>query len=489
MHTRKLPTVEFKPGLRVFLVGIGGSSMAGLAEISQSLALIVAGSDRHANLRTRRLTAQGVQVYDHHDGAWVDAFRPDLLVHSAAVHPDNPEWARARELGIPVVDRAVFLGWINRLYPRVINIAGTHGKTTTTAMCAAILVQAGVDPTVHLGADLAAFGSSVRLGKPGGVMVSEACEYMRSFLQFYSTTAAVLNIDFDHVDSYRDLDEVIAAFVSFARLTPPDGNLVVPAFDPGVQTLLARLADEERPEVVKGGTTTPAQPRLVSFGMPEDRLLGKPPTVVCENLHYLNGLPRFDVYISGEFYATIALGIPGEHNVKNALAAIACAWLNGGTPAAAAQALADYTGTEGRFDFRGKYRGATVISDYAHHPAAARATLAAAATIPHQHIWVVFQPLTFSRTRVLFDDFVAALLPCEYVLFAEIYSDRETETSGMSSRLLAEAINARGGHAEFAADFPAIRARLDQRVAPGDLILVLGPEDIREFANWLVARE
>ncbi len=478
MHTRKLPTVELRPGLRVFLVGIGGSSMAGLAEISQALGWIVAGSDRHTNQRTNRLATMGIQIHATHDAAWIDAFGPDLLVHSAAVHEDNPEWARARALGIAVIERAVFLGWINRLFQRVINVSGTHGKTTTTAMCAAILVQAGINPTVHLGAELAAFGSSVRLGKPGGVLVSEACEYMRGFLHFYSTTAAILNIDFDHVDAYRNLDDVIAAFTAFVRLLPPDGTLVVPAFDPGVHTMLTR-------DDTAGAT---AWPRLVSFGMPEDRLFGDPPTVVCENLHYPDGLPHFDVRIAGQPYATIALGMPGEHNVKNALAAIACAWQNGGTPAAATQALAAFTGTEGRFDFRGTYRGARVISDYAHHPAAARATLAAAQTVPHKNTWVVFQPLTFSRTRVLFDDFVTALLPCEYVIFAEIFSDRETETDGMSARLLADAINARGGHAAFAPDFTAIRALLDRRVKSGDLILVLGPEEIRGFANWLVAR-
>lgn len=481
MSERQSSPVALTPGVRVFFIGIGGISMAGLAEISRSYGFEVAGSDRHTSPRTDRLATLGITIHAGHSAERIDAFSPDLVVHTAAVHEDNPEWIRARALGIPVADRADYLGWLNQLFRQVVNISGTHGKTTTTAMCASILVQAGVDPTVHLGAELALFGSSVRLGQPGEVMVSEACEYMKSFLRFYSTTAAILNIDYDHVDTYANLDEVVDAFATFALLTPPEGTLVVPAFDPGVATMMDRLADTVEDAVDR-------LPRIVSFGMPDDRLRGTPPTVVCTGLRYESGFPCFDVQIEGLPYASIRLRVPGEHNVKNALAAIACAWLNGGTPEAAEQALASYTGAEGRFDVRGTYRGATVISDYAHHPSAARATLQAARTLPHNHAWVVFQPLTFSRTRVLFDDFVEALLPCEYVIFSEIFSDRETDPGDMSSSLLADRVNDRGGHAVFAKGFEEIQSLLDAVVSEGDLILVLGPEDIRGFADWLIAR-
>ncbi len=197
-------------------------------------------------------------------------------------------------------------------------------------------------------------------------------------------------------------------------------------------------------------------------------------------------MPRFDVYLKDEVYAHIELQIPGQHNATNALAAIACAHINGGTPAAAVKALAAFSGAEGRFTHAGTYKQAMVISDYAHHPAAARATLAAAANIPHEHIWVVFQPLTFSRTQVLFNDYVDALKDCELVIFSEIYSDRDT--GKVSSRDLAARINELGGNAVFAEDFAEIKTWLDKISGPGDIILVLGPEDIRGFADQLTGR-
>lgn len=469
-------------GTRIYFIGIGGISMSGLAEISQSRGCVVAGSDRHTGGRTHRLETLGILVHSGHRAEWIDEFRPDVVVHTAAVHADNPEWIRACQLALPVVDRSDFLGWINRGYARVVNISGTHGKTTTTAMCASILIHSGQDPTVHLGAELAEFGSSVRLGQPGGTMVSEACEYMNSFLRFFSTTAAILNIDYDHVDCFRDIDHVIDTFAAFARLLPADGTMVIPAFDPNVAAMVERLS-------AGGASLEHPLPRIVSFGHPEDRLLGAAPVITCENVRYIDGHPAFDVRISGEPYVSIELHIPGEHNVMNALAAIACAWCNGGTPEGAQTALEAYIGAEGRFDVRGTYRGATVISDYAHHPAAARATLRAAQAFSYPHTWVVFQPLTYSRTRVLFDDFVQALLPCAYTVFAEIFSDRETDPGDMSSRMLADRINQLGGRADFARDFDEIKYLLDSVVEADDLILVLGPEEIRGFADWLIAKE
>ncbi|MBP7401138.1 MAG: UDP-N-acetylmuramate--L-alanine ligase [Clostridia bacterium] len=476
------PNGMLKKGARVFFVGIGGISMAGLAEISHAYGMTVAGSDRHPGARTDRLAALGIEVHAGHRAERIDAFRPDWVVHTAAVHPDNPERIRATELGIPVIDRAVYLGWINRLYSRVINISGTHGKTTTTAMCSSILIRSGRNPTVHLGADLAEFGGTVRLGTPGDLMVSEACEYMRSFLQFHSTTAAILNIEYDHVDCFRDIDDVTDAFTEFARHVPSDGTLVLPAFDARAATLLARLADEADRDARK-------LPEIVSFGRPEDRLGGNAPTVTFSRLTYPEGCPSFDVVVEGSIYASIRLRVPGEHNVMNALAAVACAWKNGGTPEGAREALESYTGAEGRFDIRGTYRGAVVISDYAHHPSAVRATLRAAAAFPHAHTWVVFQPLTFSRTRILFDDFVAALLPCEFSILAEIFSDRETDPGDIRSEMIAARINGLGGNSLFAASFPEIKEALDGVVSSGDLILVLGPEEIRGFADWLLAAD
>lgn len=469
-------TFKLSPGARIFFIGIGGISMSGLAEIAQAAGFVVAGSDRHLSERTEYLAERGVRVFEGHKAEQLLGFNPELVVYTAAIPKENPELSAAFEAGLATIDRAAFLGWINRRYDQVINIAGTHGKTTTTAMCSLLLIEASQDPTVHLGAELEQFHTTVRIGQQGRLMVSEACEYKNSFLKFYSTVAAILNVDYDHVDCFANLDEVIDVFAQFADNLPDGGHLVLPAFDPHVRTMLDRLQQ-------KRAASGRAMPRLVWFGLEQDQAEWQ-----ALNLDYIDGLPHFDVYHQGQFYAHLELLIPGQHNVVNALAAIACAHLCGGTPAAAEQALNNFRGAEGRFTRTGIYRGAQVVADYAHHPAAARATLAAAATIPHNHTWVVFQPLTFSRTQILFDEFVDALKDCEFVLFAEIFSDRETRRDYVSSRQLAARINELGGHAQFCNDFTEIRTELDKRVSPGDLILVLGPENIRSLADQLTGR-
>ena len=467
-------------GSRIFFVGIGGISMSGLAEIAKASGHIVGGSDRNPTYRTDYLANQGIAIFKGHRPDWIDQFLPDLVVHTAAVHEDNPELVRAYSLKIRTIDRATFLGWLNRSFDRVVNIAGTHGKTTTTAICSLILIKSGLDPTVHLGAELEQFHGTVHLGQPGKLMVSEACEYMNSFHRFYSTTAAILNIDFDHVDCFPGLDDVIHAFAVFANELPEGAFLIVPDFDANVQSMLAKLAEMRRAE-------SRSMPQVVFFGE-EKPGSDRQPDFYCRNLVFKSGMPSFEVWHHDQFYGQINLSIPGRHNMTDALAAIACAHFNGATPEAAVEVLNSFHGAEGRFTDVGYYRGARVIADYAHHPAAARATLAAAANIPHQHTWVVFQPLTFSRTKVLFNDFVDVLKDCELVIFSEIYSDRETNLGDISSRQVAERIRDIGGNAVFAGDFQEIREKLDEIVHPGDLILILGPENIREFANQLTGR-
>lgn len=454
--------------------------MSGLAEIAKAAGHIVGGSDRNPTYRTDYLSSQGMTIYKGHRSDWIDQFQPDLVIHTAAVHEDNPELVRAKALLIRTIDRATFLGWLNRSFEHVINIAGTHGKTTTTAICSLILMQSGQDPTVHLGAELQQFHGTVHLGQPGKLMVSEACEYMNSFHRFYSTTAAILNIDFDHVDCFPNLEDVIHSFAIFANELPDGANLIVPDFDANVQLMLEHLTEMRRAE-------NRTMPQVIFFGE-EKPGFDRQPDFCCRNLVFNNGMPSFEVWFHDQFYAQVNLNIPGRHNMHDALAAIACAHFNGASPEGAVAVLNSFHGAEGRFTDVGTYRGARVIADYAHHPAAARATLAAAANIPHRHTWVVFQPLTFSRTKVLFQDFVDALKDSELVIFSEIYSDREVNPGDISSRDIADRIRDLGGNAIFAEDFQQIRSTLDEIVQPEDLILVLGPENIREFADQLTGR-
>lgn len=467
-------------GARIFFVGIGGISMSGLAEMASHYGYVIGGSDMHSSHRVGLLSDKGIEIFIGHDADNVKRFSPDLVVYTAAVLSGNPEIAYAKEQGVPVMSRAEFLGHLTENFSSVINIAGTHGKTTTTSMLSMILLESGLDPTVHLGAEFRPFGGTIRTGADFSLLVSEACEYRRSFLHFRSTTAAITNIDFDHVDCFKTIDEVIDVFAEFTDRLEDSGNLIIPAFDSNTALCLervrARRAAAGRP-----------MPRVITTGHEGDTGTAEEADVdfYAKSIEYKNGCPSFDVWHEGRSIAHIDLKVPGIHNLRNALTAIACAALNSGTPEGMSRALFAFGGAEGRFTVKGEYRGATVITDYAHHPAAARATLQAASQIPHNKTWVVFQPLTFNRTEVLFEDYVTSLLSCEHVIFAEIFSDREINPGTISSSMLAAEINNRGGRAEFYADKKAILQRLDSLVGKDDLLLFLGPEDIRDLADEL----
>ena len=475
---------EIPAGSLLYFVGISGISMCGLAEMALSLGFRVAGSDRRASDRTEHLTALGAEIFIGHDGCRIDELRPALVIHTAAVHADNPEWQRAAALGIPVIERSIFLGLITRDFERVINIAGTHGKTTTTAMCALILLAADADPTIHLGAELSDLDySTVRMGTAHRLLVSEACEYSNSYHHFASTTAAVLNINIDHMDFFRDVDDLVDSFAIFTDLIRDGGQLVCPHRGRYMPELLRRItarraaARRALPDLITFGAYLP--PDLQDESVPAKR--PEQPVFNYRNLTYPDGYPRFDLYEKDRLLTTIRLAVPGRHNVENAVAACACALLNGADPAACRTALETFTGAEGRFTTKGTYNGATVIADYAHHPTATEATLQAARELPHNHIWVVYQPLTYARVQQFFDDYVETLQDCEHTIFYEIYSDRENDDLGMSSRLLCQAIKEKGGSTEFAESYEEVVEALRGLVGPGDLILFLGPEQVRSL--------
>ncbi len=466
---------------KLWFVGIGGISMCGLAEITLEQGYHVSGSDMHASEHTRHLESLGVEVTIGQMAENIDRLMPDLVIYSAAVPLSNSELQRAQELGITAVERGLFLGWLTREFDKVINVAGTHGKTTTTAMIASILLDAKLDPTVHLGAKLLDFGdSTVHIGESGKLLVSEACEYHNSFLSSKSTTATVLNIDADHLDYFGTIDRVIDTFADFSTQVQADGWLILPKDGAHIALMLENLRK-------RNSANGRGLPPLVFFGEKKPGLDGLEPDISYSDLSYIDGLPDFDVYWRGEYLTHIHLNIPGAHNILNALAAIACALLNGGDANVISQSLGKFRGADGRFTIKGQYKGAQVVVDYAHHPTAVEATLAAANTVPHKNTWVVFQPLTYNRTKILFDEFVQALLPSPNLYLVEIYSDREQDTLGMSSRLLVDALQAAGTEACFCDGFEEVKAILDKNVEEGDLILFLGPEDVRNYADKLMA--
>ena len=470
---------DIKKGARIYFIGIGGISMNGLARLAKHAGFVVGGSDNHPSERTEILEEQGIKIYNSQVAANIDDFKPDYLVKTAAILPHNEEVKRATELDLQIFDRAEFLGAFTRTYKNVINVSGTHGKTTTTSMISLMMIDAGLDPTVHLGADLDIFNGTIRTGSHD-LLVSEACEFNRSFLNFSSTTAVITNIDHDHVDCYPTLHDVIDVFARFIRLVDDNGFVVVSGHDKNA----AESIKEAEEYFKEQGRSFPQIVTCATDNEPCEAT-GEPADFIAENITFENGLPKFDIVIRGETSISVKLRIPGRHNIANALNAAAAAYLNGATPDAIQSALNSFSGADGRYTVKGKYKGCDVVVDYAHHPTAARATIEAASNMPHNDILVVFQPLTFNRTKLLFEDYVTSLLPCKKILFSEIFSDRETDTLGMSSKLISDEINKRGGDAEFYEDREELKKRIDELIKPGDIILILGPEDIRTLGDEL----
>ena len=453
--------------------------MNGLARLAKHAGFVVGGSDNHPSERTAILEEQGIKVYYPQIEANIDDFKPDYLVKTAAILPHNEEVKRATDLGLQIFDRAEFLGAFTRTYKNVINVSGTHGKTTTTSMISLMMIDAALDPTVHLGADLDIFNGTIRTGSHE-LLVSEACEFNRSFLNFSSTTAVITNIDHDHVDCYPTIDDVIDVFARFIRLVDDDGYVVVSGHDGNIARSLAEAKEyfdntgRKFPKVVT--CASDSKPCVVT---------GRKADFVAENITFDNGLPGFDIVINDKERISVKLKIPGSHNIANALNAATAAYLNGASPEAIKNALDNFGGADGRYTVKGKYKGCDVVVDYAHHPTAARATIEAASNMPHGDILVVFQPLTFYRTKALFEDYVTSLLPCKKILFAEIFSDREDTTYGVSSKDISDEINRRGGDSEFFENREDLKKRIDELIKPGDIILILGPEDIRELGDEL----
>lgn len=470
---------DIKKGSRIYFIGIGGISMNGLARLAKHAGFVVGGSDNHPSERTAILEEQGIKVYYPQVEANIDDFKPDYLVKTAAILPHNEEVKRATELDLQIFDRAEFLGAFTRTYKNVINVSGTHGKTTTTSMISMMMIDQGLDPTVHLGADLDVFNGTVRAGSHD-LLVSEACEFNRSFLNFSSTTAVITNIDHDHVDCYPTIEDVIDVFAKFVRLVDDDGYVVVSGHDINI----ARSLAEAKEYFDKTGRTFP---QVVTCATDNEicETTGMKADFIAENIKFNNGLPEFDIVVNGGERVRVSLKIPGSHNIANALNAAAAAYLNGASLESIRKALDEFGGADGRYTVKGKYKGCDVVVDYAHHPTAARATIEAASNMPHNDILVVFQPLTFNRTKLLFEDYVTSLLPCKKVLFSEIFSDRESDTLGMSSKMISDEINKRGGDAEFYENREDLKKRIDELIKPGDIILILGPEDIRTLGDEL----
>ena len=367
------------PGRRAHLVGIGGVSMSPLAEVLHGAGMVITGSDMREGTAVAHLRSLGIPVaIGHREENVGDA---ELVIRTAAVHDSNPEIAAARARGIPVFERAQAWGAIMKGYQNALCISGTHGKTTTTSMCTHIIMAAGLDPTVMIGGTLPLLGAGHRVGA-GDTIILESCEYCNSFLSFFPTIAVILNIEADHLDFFKDLEDVESSFRAFADLVPEGGRIIANRDD---ENTMHTLAGETRP--------------VTTFGLEEG-------DVHAAGLTWSKGLPSFDIILRGERFAHVSLRVPGLHNVKNALAAAAAAAALGVSGEAVERGLGQFGGAGRRFEYKGSFRGAEIYDDYAHHPGELKALLDAAHTLGYQRVICAFQPHTYTRTAALFDDFV-----------------------------------------------------------------------------------
>ena len=455
--------IDFNKPSRLYFIGIGGISMSGLAEILKGAGFTVSGSDSTPSNMTRHLEEAGIPVVI---GQRAENITPDLdaVVYTAAIHPDNPELVRSQELGIPTLTRATVLGQIMKNYDNAITVAGTHGKTTTTSMASSVLLAAGTDPTITVGGILPAIGSNIRVGA-SGTFIAEACEYTNSFLEFFPRIAIILNVDADHLDFFKDLDDIAASFHRYAALVPSDGLLIM-------------NKDSAKFETVTEGLTCPVTTYAIEDSSAD---------YLAKDITYDEmGFGSFTCLEKGRELGRYSLGVPGLHNVSNALAVIALARHLGIADDFIRQGLSAFHGAKRRFERKGTLGGVTIVDDYAHHPTEVRAILTAALRCPHKRLYVAFQPHTYTRTKALLSEFAQALSLADQVLLADIYAAREKNTIGISSADLADAINAAGGHALYLPTFGEIEDHILTNCVDGDLLITMGAGNICNVGDDLL---
>ena len=454
--------LDFNHPIHIYFIGIGGISMSGLAEVLLEKGFTISGSDAKPSPLTRLLEDKGCTIYYGQKEKNISN-NIDLVVYTSAIHPDNPEFTAMQKMHIPSLSRAQLLGQMMKNYKLPVAISGTHGKTTTTSMISEILLAAGTDPTLSIGGILKSIGGNIRVGH-GDLFVTEACEYTNSFLSFFPKIGIILNIEEDHLDFFKDIHEIRSSFQRFASLLPPDGTLIINGEIPELDEILSGLTCN----IITYGSndTFDYWPEQISYdhtGCASFLLSGK------------DGLKE-----------RISLGVPGEHNIYNALAAIALGDLLSINFSVIASALSGFRGTERRFEYKGIVNGTVIIDDYAHHPTEITATLNAAANYPHKSLWCVFQPHTYTRTKAFMKDFARALSLSDHIILADIFPARETDDLGISSRTLQKEIEALGKKCYYFPSFQEIENFLLKNFSPGDLLITMGAGDVVNIGENLL---
>lgn len=454
--------IDFQKPIHIHFIGIGGISMSGLAEILLEEGFTVSGSDAKESPLTKKLEKLGATVfYGQKASNIIDGI--DCVVYTAAISRENAELIEAVAKKIPMLTRAELLGQLMKNYAAPIAVSGTHGKTTTTSMLSHILLAGDMDPTISVGGILQAIGGNIRVGH-SETFITEACEYTNSFLNFFPKISIILNIEEDHLDFFKDLEDIRHSFHQFAELLPADGTLIINS----------DIKDYE--EICEGLNCN-----IVTCGSSRDS------DYSFANVRFdKKGLASFDLIKYGEYVDRIILSVPGDHNVSNALTSIAAAELVGISIDIIKKGLLEFTGTDRRFEYKGMMDGTTIIDDYAHHPTEIAATLKAAKNYPHNELWCVFQPHTYTRTKAFFHEFAKALSHTDHLILADIYAARETDTLGISSKDLAAEAEKLGTDAHYFETFEEIENFLKENCSPGDLLITMGAGDVVNIGEDLL---
>lgn len=448
----------------IHLIGIGGTSMSGIAEIVLNMGYKVTGSDRTLSSTTEKLSANGIKIFDGHYASNVEG--ASLVIYTAAIKQDNPELVRAHELGITTLERADFLGELTKLYNKTICVSGTHGKTTTTSMISLAFVEDDKDPSVQVGAELRGLNNeNYRVGK-SDYFVIESCEYVRSFLKFHPQTAIVLNIEEDHLDYYKDLEDIKSAFKDFVDLLPQDGFAIY------------NLDDSDCVDVCKN-----VKCNKISFGIKNSNADFRAENISTNN----DGIYTYDVCYADQKHH-VTLGTHGYHNIYNSLACIATAVSHGLNIENVIKALQNFTGASRRFEYVGEYNGAKIYDDYAHHPTEIKATLEAASKMPHKRIVAIFQPHTYTRTKALFDEFSDAFTDADELILLDIYAAREKDTLGISSKMLVDKINEKYGNAKYIPTLEEATEYLKTDIKDGDILMTVGAGTVTKIGYMILGK-
>jgi len=454
--------IHFDHPVWVHFIGIGGISMSGLAEILHDRGFKVSGSDMKASPLTEHLESLGISVqFPQKSENIVPGI--ELCVYTAAISEDNPEFQEVKRQNIPMMSRAELLGRIMKNYKEAINVSGTHGKTTTTSMIGEILMEAQMDPTITVGGMMKDIGGNLRVGK-SDVFLAEACEYTNSFLSFFPTIEVVLNIEEDHLDFFKDINDIRASFRKFIEKLPENGILIFNKDIPHAEFFLEDLPGR----------------KIITFGHQDADYTAN----FISYDHFAR--PSFTLFENGEDRGRVTLGVTGEHNIYNSLSAIAVARAIGIPFETIKKGLMEFSGTDRRFQLKGEVNGFTIIDDYAHHPQEIAATIATAKKYPHKKLWVAFQPHTYSRTLALMDDFAGALSQADEIILADIYAAREKNTVGVTSDDLRKLMLSQNTNVYYIPDFPSIEEFILSHLQEGDLLITMGAGDIVEVGEHLL---